>query len=116
MLARPILDAGGNGSEPEGNTRTSFRDLGKGQARAALQVDIVRVDESAQGSKGLAREEIGFRALRPRSAPIGIHGGRKWRMVRTFSRYCKRSATASRSFSASTFSYRASRDLPRRRH
>lgn len=30
----------------------------------------------------------------------------------TFSRYCRRSATASRSFSASTFSYRASRDLP----
>ena len=43
--------------------RTSFGDFGKGQARAALKIDIIGINKGTQGSQGLASEEIGFSAL-----------------------------------------------------
>ena len=42
---------------------TSFGNLGEGQARTPLQVDIVGVDEGAKRPKGLAGEEVGLSAL-----------------------------------------------------
>ena len=48
--------------------RTSFRNLGEGQARTPLEIDIFRVNESAQRPKGLAREEVGLASLSVGSA------------------------------------------------
>ena len=45
-------------------TRTSLSDLSKCQACAPLEVDVIGVDEGAQCSERLAREEIGLGALR----------------------------------------------------
>lgn len=42
---------------------TSFRNLSKGQACATLQVDVVRVDQSAEGLERFADEEVGILAL-----------------------------------------------------
>lgn len=42
---------------------TSLCDFCKGETSTSLQVDIVRVDECAQGVEGLAREEVGIAAL-----------------------------------------------------
>ena len=42
---------------------TSFGDLGKGQACASLQIDIVGEYESTEGSKGLAGKEICLSSL-----------------------------------------------------
>lgn len=90
--------------------RTSLGNLSKCKACTPLQVDVIGVDKGAQRPKGFARKEVGFGALR-----IG-QSRRKQRLglgMLTFSRYWSKSATASRSFSASTFSYKASRDLPK---
>lgn len=43
--------------------RTSLRDFGKRQTRTALKVDVVGEDQGAQGSEGLAGEEVSFAAL-----------------------------------------------------
>lgn len=43
--------------------RTSLGDLCKGQACAPLEIDIVGVDEGAEGPEGLAGEEVGFATL-----------------------------------------------------
>jgi len=43
--------------------RTSFRDLSEGQARASLEVDVIGKYEGAEGSEGLAGEEVGFASL-----------------------------------------------------
>ena len=48
---------------PSPGDTTSFGDLGKGQAGAALQVDVLRIDKSAQGVEGLASEEVGLGSL-----------------------------------------------------
>lgn len=37
---------------------TSFGDLGEGQTGTPLQVDVVGVNKSAEGSEGFAGEEI----------------------------------------------------------
>ena len=93
---------------------TSLRYLGKGKARAPLEIDVVRVHERAQSPQRFAREEVHLLPLRKESAhvhitvPKGAGGSGR----RTFSRYCRRSATASRSMSARTGSYRPSRDRP----
>lgn len=43
--------------------RTSLRDLGKGQTGAPLEIDVIREDQGAQGSKRLAGEEVGLATL-----------------------------------------------------
>lgn len=48
----------------QSTARTSFRNLCEGQARTALQIDIVGVDQGAQSSQWLSGEEISFVALR----------------------------------------------------
>jgi hypothetical protein len=55
---------------------TSLCDLGKGQARGALQVDVVRVDQGAQCAEGLAGEEVGFGSLQRRVSMAGSRGQR----------------------------------------
>lgn len=42
---------------------TSLSDFSKGQASAALEVDVIGIDEGTQSSKGLSGEEICFGAL-----------------------------------------------------
>jgi hypothetical protein len=54
------IDSGVSG----GNRKlTALGDFCKCQACTSLKVDVVRVNKGAQGSKGLAREEVGFAAL-----------------------------------------------------
>jgi len=43
---------------------TSFCDLGEGQARRPLQIDIIRIYECTQCAEGFAREEVGLGSLR----------------------------------------------------
>lgn len=52
-------------------SRTSFSNLGKGQAGTPLQIDIVRVYKSAEGSKGFAGEEVDFSSLYLRTISAG---------------------------------------------
>lgn len=40
-----------------------FRDLGKRESCAALEVDVVRVAEGREGAEGVAGEEVGFGAV-----------------------------------------------------
>ena len=53
----------GGGSSGGGGRSTSLCYLGKGQACRPLQINVVRVDEGAEGAEGLAREEVGFGSL-----------------------------------------------------
>lgn len=46
--------------------RTSFGNFGKGQASAALEIDIIGIDKGTQGSQGLSSKKIGFGALSKR--------------------------------------------------
>lgn len=91
------------------NIHTSLGDLSERQTRASLEVDVVGENKGAQGSEGLAGEEVGLASLRGISLCSVVT--RLVGILRTFSRYCRRSATASRSLSARTGSYRPSRDL-----
>jgi hypothetical protein len=50
-------------SDSSDGPSTSLCDLGEGQARRALQVDVVRVDQCAQCAQRLTGEEVGFGAL-----------------------------------------------------
>lgn len=59
--------------------RTSFGDFGKGQARAALKIDIIGINKGTQGSQGLASEEIGFSALSKRKHGLGLATFVGWR-------------------------------------
>lgn len=42
---------------------TSFSDLGKGQAGASLEVNVVGVYESTESTKWFAAEEVGLSSL-----------------------------------------------------
>lgn len=79
--------------------RTSLGYLSECQTCASLEIDVVGENESAQGPKRLAREEVGFAALGVVNIERDEQGVRG---ERTFSRYWRRSATASRSLSART--------------
>lgn len=52
------------GEVPDRVQGTSLGDLGEGQARRSLQVDVIRVNKRAQGTEGFAGEEVGVIALR----------------------------------------------------
>ena len=45
---------------------TSLCDLSKGQAGGALQVDVVGIDQGAEGAEGFAGEEVSLCALQGR--------------------------------------------------
>jgi len=86
-----------------------LRDLGKGERSGPLEVDIVGEREGGKGGEGRAGEEIGGVSVW-RSAHVTKSTCRdRWASPRppsdSLSRYCKRSATASRSFSSSNGSY-----------
>jgi hypothetical protein len=59
--------------------RTSFGDLGKGQASASLEIDIIGIDKGTQGSQGFSGEEIGFSALSKRSQGLWLATFVGWR-------------------------------------
>lgn len=50
-------------SSPEEDIQTSFSDLGEGQARAPLEVNIVGEDQSAESSQRFPGKEVGLAAL-----------------------------------------------------
>ena len=57
----------------QGYQRTALSYFCKGQACAALEVDVVGEDEGAESTEGFAREEVGFAALwEPRSIRRGM--------------------------------------------
>ena len=56
-------------------SRTSFCDLSKRQASTPLKIDILGVHKSAQRSKRLPREEVGFASLWVRLAKIVMVAG-----------------------------------------
>ena len=89
---------------------TSLSDFGKCQAGATLEIDIFRVHQGAQRPEGLAREEIGLSSL----YSLSEQDSQLQLLIAkpTFSKYVSRSATASRSLSASAGSYNPSFDRP----
>jgi len=76
-----------------------LRDLRERQRRRSLQVDIVRVRQRRQRPQRIAHEEVG---LAPAGAVSSVDGEGTH-----CSRYCSRSATASRSLSRSSGSWLA---------
>jgi hypothetical protein len=58
---------------------TSFGDLGKGQASAPLEIDIIGIDEGTQGSQGFSGEEISFGTLSKRSQGLWLAMFIGWR-------------------------------------
>lgn len=63
-------------------SRTSFGNLGKCQACTALEIDILREHKRAQGSKGLAGEEVGLASLMMVSTQKGRRKARSSRYGR----------------------------------
>lgn len=57
-MVRCVNDGG------EAGPSTSLCYLGKSQACRPLQINVVRVDERAEGAEGFPREEVGLGSLR----------------------------------------------------
>lgn len=82
---------------------TSFCNLSKRQACASLQIDVLRVYKGAESIERFAREEVGLGTLDKVRLAVDERRVDRWCRL-TFSRWFNRSATASRSLSARTFS------------